>query len=349
MSQIDLSNYYGVLQSFDQHVEGAAVLANSAIQEISRASGRPAANDIDHVVICGMGGSAIAGDLVRSLLIDQLDVPLLVCRDYSVPHFVGPRSLVVVSSYSGQTEETLAALTDARKRGARLITMATGGPVADIGRAQAFCHVTLPAGFQPRQSVAYSLISMYAILRYVFFGETDVQYAGRVAESIRRCRKDLTGDFLVRTAEALSVQPVVAYASDRHASIAVRFKGQVCENAKLLAFANVIPEMNHNEIVGWDMYTGTDAHGPGIVLFRDDSDHPQVRRRFDVVKNLLQRHSHVVEYWMTGESLIEKYVGAIHWGDWLSYHMAIARKVDPTPVDSITRLKRELGTDSSGM
>jgi glucose/mannose-6-phosphate isomerase len=345
---VDKSNYYRVLETFESQLQDALKIATQAVNDLQKRTDLPEPGFFRQIVVSGMGGSAIAGDLVKGILGDTLCVPVVVCRDYELPHFVDATTLVMVSSYSGNTEETQAALNDALERRAYIITLATGGAIAKIGKSRALFHVDIPPGLQPRQSIGYSLTILYAVLKFLFSRETGMQDIQVAIQSISKARRlyvlDSADDSFMRTAMKLSRRPVIAYASNRHFSVALRFKGQVCENAKLLAFANALPEMNHNEIVGWEMVRESKEPPFGVVLFRDHDDHPQTQKRFEIIKKMLQMHVDVAEYWMEGRTPIEKYLSAVYWGDWLSYYIALARNVDPTPVDIITKLKTELAS-----
>lgn len=345
-SEGDPHDYFGTLNAFDDQLHDALALARTAISEIEKLGHWPETHMVRSIVICGMGGSAIAGDIVRNLLQAQSPVPILICRDYHLPHFVDASTLIIASSYSGNTEETVSALRQAVKTGARIVTLGTGGAIAELGASHALYHWPIPHGLQPRQSIGYSLTALYMLLRHVLFHETGTQdmesSIRRVAEMKSTMLLAPANTTLVETAQRLSRHPVIAYASESRFSAAQRFKGQVCENAKMLAFANAIPEMNHNELVGWEMARRESSQKFGVVFFRDVDDHPQVQKRFEIVRRLIEPYADIAEYTMKDGSPFVRLVSAVFWGDCLSYHMAMARRVDPTPVDIITTLKQEL-------
>lgn len=345
-SEGDSHDYFGTLNAFDDQLMAALQLAKTAISEIRKFERWPEARMVRSIVICGMGGSAIAGDIVRHLLLPHSPVPILICRDYNLPHFVDSSTLIIASSYSGHTEETVSALHQAITMGASIVTLGTGGTIAELGATRALYHWHIPDGLQPRQSIGYSLTALYMLLRYVLFRETDSQDVESGIRRIAEMKSSLlfapANATMVEMARRLSQHPVIVYASESRFSAALRFKGQVCENAKMLAFANAIPEMNHNELVGWEMARRKSSQKFGVVFFRDIDDHPQIQKRFEIVRRLIEPYADIAEYMMTDSRSFVKLLSAVFWGDCLSYHMAMARRVDPTPVDIISTLKQEL-------
>jgi glucose/mannose-6-phosphate isomerase len=330
------------LEEFADQLTDARRIASDMCSSLDSASYK----GLRTVVFCGMGGSAIAGDVVRNVLHERLPLPLAVCRDYTLPAYCDHTTLLIASSYSGHTEETLAAVRQGLSLQARIVALTTGGELSQIGKESSFPVVVLPGGLQPRQSIGYSAVTVYALLSHLLLGgfsPEDVQeaetYVRLQAQSYHLPASGPT--HLAARAAQLSSRPFIVHASEANSAAALRLKGQLSENAKVLAFASTIPEMNHNEIVGWEMI----KKGPSlfsVVLIRDRDDHPQVQKRFEFVKGMLAGHTVTEEFWAEGNGRFARLLSALYYADWLSFYVALARGEDPTPVDAITALKRHL-------
>ncbi len=336
----DKSRYFKVLLDFDEQLTAADKNVSGYYDELTRF--KTGLTNIHQIVICGMGGSAIAGDFIRQIFSDRLNIPVFVSRDYELPTFVGESTLVILSSYSGNTEETIAAFHKAIAKNAKMIAVSTGGQIAAMAKKEQIPHISVPAGFQPRQAIGFSLVTLFRIVEHLFFDSHDANTIRHAVEWIKNKKQQWLGDQseLWPVAERLCGKPVIVYSSDKIFPAALRFKGQICENAKLLAFAYAVPEMNHNEIVGWDSVGKSE--GLPVVIFRDAADHPQNQKRFQILKNILSAKTEVIEYTCEGTDPFSKFLSMIYWGDVVSYFMAILRKTDPTPVDIITHFKNEL-------
>jgi glucose/mannose-6-phosphate isomerase len=337
----DKQNYLKVLRTFDEQLLSAEKNISVYYPELSRF--KSTLGGIRNIVICGMGGSAIAGDFVKQIFADKLPVPVIVSRDYTLPAFVNESSIVIFSSYSGNTEETISALRDAISKKAKMVAVSTGGELAAIAKQHALPHISIPPGFQPRQAIGFSLVTLFRLVEHLFFDSHDTEAVNNGVSWIKEKKEHwLSGNNneLWDLAEHLHRHPVIVYSSEQMFPAALRFKGQICENAKLLAFAYALPEMNHNEIVGW---AGIGSDAPfSVVTFRDTSDHGQIQKRFDILKTVLYSKTEMIEYRSEGKELFSRFLSLIFWGDCVSYFIAIMRKIDPTPVDIITHFKNEL-------
>lgn len=339
IEKYDKQNYLKVLLSFHEQLLSAE---NNISNYYSQLTGlKSSTTDVRNVVICGMGGSAIAGDFVKQIFAGHLSVPIIVNRDYNLPSYVSKQTLVILSSYSGNTEETISAFHDAVIRNAKIITISTGGDVEVLSKKNAVPHILIPKGFQPRQAIGFSLVTLFRIMEHLFQDLHDAHVISRNVGWIKEKQQWWSSENeLWSLAEQLCAHPVIIYSSEKMFPAALRFKGQICENAKLLAFANTIPEMNHNEIVGWD---SIQSNAPfSVMLIRDADDHSQIQKRFDILKKILSKKTALYEIYSEGSDSFSKFMSLIYWGDWLSYFMAIVRKTDPTPVDIITHFKNEL-------
>lgn len=343
---IDKSNYYDVLCHFDQHITDALDRFDGQKSNLSGLSKSRAG--FRNILICGMGGSAIAGDFIKNVWTEVLGLPIQVCRDYHIPRWVNKESLVIACSYSGNTEETIAALHESMEAQAQILTIATGGTVQSIATQHGLSHITIPGGLQPRQAIGYALTTLHAVFSEIFKSTSVREEMSHIVFQMKHLATILKtihdNNPYIHDSKILHDKPVIIYASERMFPAALRLKGQITENAKLLAFAYAVPEMNHNEIVGWESVHEA-HHAPcHVILLRDREDHPQVQKRFEILMRLLKGKAHWTEYTSDGGTLMERYYNLIYRGDWLSYYMAIARNTDPTPVDIITRLKNKLAS-----
>jgi glucose/mannose-6-phosphate isomerase len=303
---------------------------------------------LKQIVFCGLGGSAIAGDLLRSLLADQLRIPFIVNRHYSLPKSVGPDSLVIVSSYSGNTEETNAAHREALRRKARILCITSGGTTALLAKRRRTPCIIIPGGSPPRAALAYSFFPLLIVLGKLGL----IRRPGReIAETLALCEAkaaiyrvpDAATNPALRLAESLAGRITVIYSSTGpFEAVNTRWRGQIAENAKALSFGHVLPEMNHNELVGWEVLRDQ-MREMAVLFLRDREDHPRVAVRIDVTRGLLgQVTPHVHEVWSEGTSRLARLFSLVHLGDWVSYYLALLHGVDPTPVAAIDHLKREL-------
>jgi glucose/mannose-6-phosphate isomerase len=293
------------------------------------------------LVVCGMGGSAIGGDLAAVAFGSRLSRPLTTERGYELPPAMLPDRAVLCSSYSGNTEETIACYEAAEALGAPRIVATTGGQLADSARRDGVPVVGLPAGLQPRAAVGYTFTVAAEVAALVGAApgirtEIDTSAAhlreagNRVAELAAELAERLEGSF-----------PVI-YGADLTTPVAVRWKTQINENAKLPAFASSLPEADHNEIVGWG--GARESERLSAVFLEDRDQHPRVRQRFELTAKLIEPDAAAVARLETeGESRTERLLWTVMLGDLLSLHLAARRGVDPTPIEAIDRLKAELG------
>jgi glucose/mannose-6-phosphate isomerase len=295
------------------------------------------------LIVAGMGGSAIGGWLARAALGDRAQRPIVLARGYGLPAWTTPETMVLCSSYSGNTEETLAAYEAAGVLGARRIVATTGGKLAEAAREEGVPVVPLPGGFQPRAAVAYSLVVALEVAAACGAGESlrseiDVA-AAHTEELIASWRPGGEQDeFPKELARGLyGTVPQIAGAGLTSA-IAYRWKTQFNENAKVPAFSHELPELDHNEIEGW----GTAPEfGRFSAVFLDDNDlHPRVRQRIELTRGLIAgRAAATFRVETRGQRRTERLLSLVVLGDLVSLYLAVLRGVDPTPVALIENLK----------
>ncbi len=295
------------------------------------------------VVVCGMGGSAIGGDLAGAALGDRLTLPLETVRGYALSPVTAPDRVVLCSSYSGDTEETIASYDAAEALGADRIVASTGGALTEAARRDGVPVIGLPAGLQPRVAVGYMFVAAAEVVRIAGAGESLRSEIDSAAARLERDREALCerADEIARRLDG-SV-PVIA-GCGLTAPIAYRWKTEVNEMAKWPAFSHVMPELDHNEIVGWEG-AGADGAGSFSAIFLTDRDqHPRVRQRLELTAELIEPHAaEVITVETEGETRTERLLWTVALGDLVSLGLAGLRGVDPGPVEMIDALKDRLG------
>lgn len=303
---------------------------------------------IRNIIVLGIGGSAIGGDLLRTLVASECPAPIVVNRDYTLPAFVGLETLAIVSSYSGNTEETLTALGLARQTGAKLVAFTTGGKVAARAREWGLPLFSFDYKAQPRAALGYSLIPLLGLLvklGLVADKTSDVKEATAVMDAWQAEIRE-TVLFEQNTAKQLAARlhgrlPVV-YGSGYLSKVARRWKGQFNENAKTWGVFEQMPELNHNAVVGYDWPADLAAQIV-VVMLRSALDHPRNQTRFDVTAEILAQKGVACEFvHARGNSPLAQTLSAIHFGDYVSYYLAILNRADPSPVETIAYLKGRL-------
>ena len=299
----------------------------------------PFSNSIENVVITGLGGSGIGGKIATQLLTDQLKVPVVVNNDYSLPEFVSTKTLVIVSSFSGNTEETLAALKIAQDKNAEIACITSGGKLADIAKENNYNMLVLPLAFSPRAMLTYSIVQQFFLLAH--YGLIDSSFIKDVQNTIALLNREIDEikDLAHQTALALQSKTAVIYIESGLEGVAVRMRQQINENSKALCWHHVIPEMNHNELVGWA--GGKEEYA--VIMLRTSYEHYRSSVRMNISKEIINKQtSTLLEIKAKGESKIEQAFYHILFGDWTSVFLAELNRVDDVEVKVIDYLKSEL-------
>ena len=310
---------------------------------------------IRNVVVSGLGGSAIGGDILRAFSSGTMGVPFIVNRHYYLPEFVDEHSLVVIASYSGNTEETISVHRDATRRKANVVCISSGGEISARAKKYNQPLIIIPGGLPPRAALGYSFFPVLLLmhgLKLIPSPEKDI----RETISLLEKKSKLYGDPADKKNRALALAkklhgklPIIYSAADRFDVVNLRWRGQFSENAKILAYGNVYPEMNHNELVGWSksFHTGNTVTPQmkemAVLYLRDKQDFKRIQMRMEITKNIIGKcASEIIEVYSEGTSLLARMFSLIYLGDWVSYYLAILNHVDPTPVKAIDYLKNEL-------
>ncbi len=341
IAQRDPSNMRSLIFTFPRQAEEAVAIGNAAKIKFPIAK-------IRNIVVSGLGGSAIGGDLLRSYLADEIGVPIAVSRHYFLPEYVDDRSLVIISSYSGNTEETISSYKNAIQRKAKILCVTSGGMVKKIALQKKHPVIDIPGGLPPRAALGYSFFpTLIALSKLGFISSKKKEIIETILLLQQKARE--YGDLLLldnlalRTAEKLFGKlPVIYSSADRFDSVNVRWRGQMSENAKTLAYGNVFPELNHNEIVGWEVLKDL-MKKIHVVILRDKEDNGRVQLRMKTTKKIIHDFADgITEVNSEGNGLLARMFSLLYLGDWVSFYLAILNGVDPTPVKKIDFLKDEL-------
>lgn len=342
MYSVDKTGYKQVLLDFHKQINAASdIYKKGTINlDISR---------IKNILYFGMGGSGIVGELLNDVLFDELKVPVRIVRSYLSPASCSEDTLILVSSYSGNTEETLAALDAAKDSGAQILAITSGGKLADLAKANKWSLITVPGDLMPRQALGYLFFPLYHLL-----GVHDllINYEKDLSKFIQFVADlNTKNDYLNADGHVLSMElaktihgkiPVLYSTAPYLNTISKRWQNQIQENGKSLAFANVLPEMNHNEIVGWELDI-KGIHELIVIFLENEIPHPRIAKRIKLSKKIIKdRGIKVVDIYSSGNTVMEKVFSLLVLGDWMSYYLALTYKKDPATIKNIDFLKEEM-------
>jgi len=310
----------------------------------------PSADEIRNVVVCGMGGSGIAGDVLASVAGPALGVPVTVLKRFRVPAFVGAQTLVFALSYSGDTEETLAMTEAALDADASVVAVSVGGRLAELAVSRGATHVVCPPGYLPRSALGALVAPLFVVLfRLGLLTEAHgwlVQAQKQLARRRDRCRPEIVGaanparDLARRIGRTI---PLIYGGGALGAVAAYRWKCDVNENAKAPAFWHEYPELDHNEICGWGQHGDVTRQLFTLVELRHGYEHEQLAARFSVTREMIDETLvQVLEVSAEGEGRLAQLLDLMYIGDWVSCYLALDQDVDPGPIDAIVELKQAL-------
>ena len=295
------------------------------------------------IVFCGLGGSAISGDLLCDYLYGELKIPFIVNRGYNLPSFINETTLVIISSYSGNTEETISCFNRALKTKCQLIAITSGGKIAEIAERNHIPVIQLKEGFQPRFALGQGFFSLLKAMQLLGIANEN----GNV-EVITKLWKDKAQTYSDEKNQASQIAsdlvgfiPII-YSSEFLSSTAYRFKCQLNENSKLHSYYHIIPEMNHNEIIGWESIKEKQFTSKVIFLI-DKEYHPQNLKRINILKNILNEQKvDLITLSSDHPNKKVRIMDLIFLCDWISFYLSILRGFDPSEIDFINRMKAQL-------
>ncbi len=342
MYSVDRENFKKYLLSFPQQIAESQEIFKKNTPKFKKGT-------ITEIIYLGMGGSAIAGNIIGEILFDQLTLPLQVIRGYEVPGYCSHSTLVIVSSYSGNTEETLQALDHADKKGARIVAITSGGSLLELAKKKKWSVLIIPTGYPPRQAFGFIFFLAYQLILAVIeksLPEKEFDYLIQFAEiMIQRSDEQSTEGKVFIKDLAIRIKnkiPIIYSSAPYLTTVATRWKNQFQENSKSMAFSNVIPEMNHNEIVGWEM-EGKLCRNYLVLFLENEQKNPRIESRIQLTKNIIRdRGTEVVEVYAEGKDLLAQAISLIISGDWITYYLALLYEKDPSSIINIDYLKSEL-------
>jgi len=343
IKKFDKSGMLNLLLDFPLQCKQAYALAK--VNQLRFKSG-----DFTKIVFAGLGGSAIGGDLARAYLYFESKVPISVCREYELPAYVDNSTLVFISSYSGNTEETLSAYQQAKEKGASLIIISSDGALKEHAAKDNLTFIEIPRGLPPRAALGYLSIIPLAVLNKLGVVSDIAPSISEMVEVLEELKnKNLNprigqkDNIAKYAADKLFNKFTVIYSGSIHFDVAVtRLRGQLNENSKSLASTHLFPEMNHNEIVGWQNPKKLFKNFI-VLMLRDKDMHERVTTRMDITSDILKDEGvSVLEIWSRGENLLSRIFSLIYIGDFISFYLAILYGIDPTPVDRVAYLKKRL-------
>ncbi len=296
-------------------------------------------NNIQNIVVTGLGGSGIGGTILSELVQSECPVPIIVNKDYFLPDFVNSNSLVIISSYSGNTEETLSAMKQAIDKNAQIVCITSGGEVQTIAEKYKYDTIIIPGGHPPRSCIGYSLVQLLKVIQFNGFVKTDLLNQVQSTISFLDAEREAIKVEASIIAKKLLHKIPVIYSLGSCEGAAVRFRQQINENSKMLCWHHTLPEMNHNELVGWTEKNDSLA----VVTFRTSFDYSRTIKRYEICKELFAKYSNsVTDIMAKGNSKVEQFFYLINIGDWISCYIADLKNIDAIEVNVITNLKNEL-------
>ena len=302
----------------------------------------------DNIIVAGMGGSGIGGDLLKDWARNKTEIPIEVNREYNLPAYAGKKTLVLLTSYSGDTEESLGAFLDALKRKCMIFCVSSGGALLENAKRLKLPFLKVPSGMPPRAALPYLLVPLFIYLEkagIVQGAKDELQEAIKLLEKINidnGPENPAKTNFAKTLALSIGKTVPVTYGYSFYRSVAMRFKQQFNENSKIPSKSEVFSELNHNEIVGWER-AGELSKSFTCIFIRDKEEPVEIKSRIEITKEVMEQEGvKILELQAQGESMLAKMLSTICIGDFTSNYLAFLHGVDPTPVKTITYLKDTL-------
>jgi len=320
------------IDDFSNHLREAIEIANNT-------SLTSCTKEIRNILICGLGGSGIGGAIVSDIISPKVPIPIATTKDYTIPNFVNEHTLVIANSYSGNTEETLYALEKCQSRRAEIAVITSGGKLKNIAEENKYNQIIIPGNQPPRAMFGYAFTELFFMLNH--YGIIDDSFKSDFTKAIELLdtEKSDIQEQAMSLAKKMHKQTPVIYVANGFEGVAVRFRQQLNENSKMLCWHHVVPEMNHNELLGWR----TNINDLAVVYFRNKSDYDRNQIRMDINKKVISVYTdNISEIWSKGDSLIENSLYHINLGDWVSWYLSEMNNVDAIEIDIINYLKGEL-------
>lgn len=325
----------------DQLIQKFPAQLNEALEVGAKATINPHNKDLHEVYVAGLGGSGIGANFVADFVRDECPIPYTVGKGYGIPKYIDENTLVILSSYSGNTEETLSAFEKVLSTGAKVVCISSGGKLIAKAKELGLDYIEVPGGWpSPRACLGYSLVQQLFVLHKLDLISNKTIDQVRSAANLLQFDSEEIHILAKEVAVKLNNKIPIIYTTDRMEAVAVRFRQQINENSKMLCWHHVIPEMNHNELVGWTQKNDKYA----VVYFRNKDDFKRNQVRIDINKEIIKKYTpNIIELWSKGSSLVEKAIYFVNLGDWVSWYLSELHGVDAQEIKVIDYLKAELG------
>ena len=320
------------IEDFTNHIKEAIEIGNNSVFSSAK-------NPISNILICGLGGSGIGGTIVKDLLSKKISIPITVSKGYDIPAFVNKSTLVIACSYSGNTEETLIALEKCIEKDAEIAIVTSGGALKKIAEEKKLNHIIIPGGHPPRAMFGYGFTGLFFVLKN--YNIIDESFISDFKTGINLLEKEQSD--IIKKAKALSEKmykttPII-YVAEGFEGVAIRLRQQINENSKMLCWHHVVPEMNHNELLGWR----TNVDNLSVLYLRNKSDFYRNSTRIEINQSVIKNYTeNISEIWSNGDSDLQNTLYHINLGDWISWFLSELNNVDAIEIDVINFLKEEL-------
>ena len=333
IKKYDSSNMFDAIKYTYKQIEDALSIINSFNAKIS---------SYDNVIICGMGGSAIGGDFISNILLNEAQIPIVVNRNYDLPNWVNLNTFVILCSYSGNTEETISCYNLSKNKTKHHLIISSGGFLLDEAINNNIPFIKLIPGLQPRAAFGYSSsLLLLALEKLNISNNSYTNILEKTKDSLKEMSSELSNisdnNIAIKIAKNIYNKFIVIYGTPITQVVSLRFRGQLAENSKLLSMHNTLPEQNHNEIEGF-----VDQNDTVIVWIEDIADNVKNKKRIKHTSEVLNNIHEQIFCSQTGDHILERMYKNILFFDWVSFYAAIFNKVDPTPVNNIIKLKKLL-------
>jgi len=339
IKKIDKTDMLSFLENVAYHYKKAEKISENILINFHKPS---------NIILGGMGGSAIAGEIFKDWAKEKIDIPVEVVRDYYLPNYSSEESLVLILSYSGNTEESLSAFLHSLKKGCMTFCISSGGNLIEYSKKTATPYLCIPTGMPPRVALPYLLTPLLIAIKksgLIKGIKDELAEANKILAQLSKansCKTLTNANYCKKLALELNGKIPAIYGFGIFASVAHRYKQQFNENSKIPSKFEVFSELNHNEIVGWEQKSKFSKYY-SIIFLRDKNEPYQIKSRIEMTKNLLPSDLKTFEIWSQGSSDLAKILSTICLGDFTSVYHAILNKIDPTPVKTINQLKEKLG------
>ncbi len=320
------------INEFTTHLKEGIEIANKSVFKSKQ-------KNFNAVLICGLGGSGIGGSIIKDVLSAKTTIPIIITKDYSIPNFVNNNTLVIASSYSGNTEETISALQKCQQKGAEIAIITSGGELETIAKNKNYNNIIIPGGSPPRAMFGYAFVQLFYVLNhYEIISDFFTLDLKRAIRLLDREKPNIQKQAIALAKNLIHTTPII-YVANGFEGVAVRFRQQINENSKMLCWHHVIPEMNHNELLGWR----TNVENLSVVFLRNQGDYKKNQIRMNINKEVISKYTtKIFEIWSKGNSVIENSLYHINFGDWVSWYLSELNNVNAIEINVINFLKKEL-------